>query len=137
MAIIMKKKMIAILIVVVLIGTIGLILVIRMKHTPFFLEASQIENMKITYLVGDGEIREKILKRDEIETICNMLNSFEKGTCKLTDPGKGWKIWIQYSDNKSLRILGDLLAIDGFVCKTYSVPFDKLNELFQYINSLD
>ena len=61
MAIIMKKKMIAILIVVALIGTIGLILVIRMKHTPFFLEASQIENMKITYLVGDGEIREKIL----------------------------------------------------------------------------
>ena len=131
----MKKKAVfaAGIAAVLLMG--GIAAVRYIKNTPFSLDDSKIEKVEVSCLTEDGP-RKKIFTGAEKSDIIGQLNSLSADSCKLQDPGKGWEVWIKYSENGDVRILGNALVADGFLHRVYEVPENEMNDFVANIKNL-
>ena len=105
------------------------------KKIPFSLDDSRIKKLEVSCLTEDG-VKKKTLTGAEKSDIIKQLNALPANSCKLRDPGKGWEVWIKYSDNGDVRILGNLLVVDGFWCRIYEIPEKEINDFVLNIKNL-
>ena len=131
----MRKKAVLTKVIVLVLFLGGLMMIRHVRKIPFSLDDSRIKKLEVSCLTEDG-VKKKTLTGAEKSDIIKQLNALPADSCKLRDPGKGWEVWIKYSDNGDVWILGNLLVVDGFLCRIYEMPENEMNDFVENIKNL-
>lgn len=131
----MKKKAVLMAVIVLVLFLGGIMMIRYVKKIPFSLDDSRIEKMEVSCLTEHG-VKKKTVTGEEKSDIIKQLNALPADSCKLGAPGKGWEVWIRYSDNGDVRILGNSLVVDGFWCRIYEVPENEIDDFVANIKHL-
>lgn len=125
----MKKKWIMIILIVML---VGYILILQISKPPE-LDCELITTMNIS--IQDEEFRQMNILPEEIPVICDKFNQLKKNFTGIGMGEKGWDIWINFSGDKQIYILGDTVTINGIVNRKYKVSKHDIDEFMHFLEA--